>query len=92
MQAFNNAHERYFGMSLAEILGEDSNNFALPHVLVSSVKVKRKFSAGDDDGPGEPYLEMEWESASGKYKFRVEMDEGQARHILEQFYGGRIRR
>ena len=92
MKAFRNAHLRYLEMSPAAILAEDKNNFALPHASVSSLKIKRRLSPGDEDGPGDPYLELEWEASSGKYKFRVDMEEKDALEILNQFYGGKIRR
>jgi len=92
MKAFFNASQRYLEMTPAAILAEDKNNFALPHASVSSLKIKRRLEAGDEDGPGDPYLELEWEASSGKYKFRVDMEEKDALEILNRFYGGKIRR
>jgi hypothetical protein len=92
MKAYYNASSRYLEMTPGQILSEDKNNYALPHGAVSSLKVKRGMGAGDEDGPGDPYVEVEWESTAGKYKYRFDAEENDVVLILEQFYPGKIRR
>jgi hypothetical protein len=91
MKAFYNAHLRYLDMIPEQILAEDKSNFALPHASVSALKVKRRMEYGGEDGPGSPYLELEWEATSGKYKYRVDMEPEDTLELLNQFYAGKIR-
>ena len=92
MKAFYNAHLRYLDLTPEQILAEDKTNFAVPHAAVSALTIKRRMEMGGDDGPGSPYVELEWEAASGKYKYRVDMDEKDVLGIVGTFYGGKIRR
>jgi hypothetical protein len=45
-----------------------------------------------EDGPGNPYLDLEWEATSGRYKYRLDMEEKDTLELLNQFYAGKIRR
>ena len=92
MQAFYNASERYLALTPGQILAEDKNNFNLPHGSVISLKLRRGVSAGDEDGPGDPYIDVEWESQSGKYKFRFDQEEKELAVVLNRFYPGKIRK
>jgi hypothetical protein len=92
MKAFYSASSRYLSMSPEQILAEDKNNFALPHAAIYSLKLKRGLSPGDEDGPGDPYIDVEWESQSGKYKFRFDQEEKDLLPVLLQFYPGKIRK
>ena len=91
MKAFANVHLRYMDMNPDTILAEDKANFAILHASISSLKLKRKFRSGDDDGPGEEYLEMEFETASEKYKYQSGGDLNEVVKILEHFYKAKIR-
>lgn len=92
MKAFHNAHLRYFEMSPEVILAEDKDNFRLPHDSVLSLRLKTKFQGGDEDGPGDEYLEMEFSTSSGKYKFNCAYDSKETATLLARFYGQKIRR
>jgi hypothetical protein len=92
MKAFYNAHLRYLNMTPEQILAEDKSNFALPHTSVVALKVRRRMEYGGDDGPGNPYLELEWETTSGGYKYRLDMEEKDTLELLNQFYAGKLRR
>ena len=92
MKAFYGAHLRYNDMSPEAILAEDKDNFAIPYRSVSSLKIKSKFSGGDDDGPGDEYLELEFETAAGKYKFNSASASKETRAVFARFFGPVIRR
>ena len=92
MKAFYSAHLRYLEMAPEQILAEHKDNFALEHVAVSGVRLRRGFEAGDEDGPGDEYTEIEFESNGNKNKYRVGLDGKEVYTILERFYPGRIRK
>ncbi len=91
MKAFYSAHLRYYDMAPETILAEDKANFALTHASVSEVKVKTKVDGGDDDDPGEEYLEVEFTAAAGKFKFNCKSDARETAEVLGRFYGTKIR-
>ncbi len=92
MRAFGSAHLRYLEMNPQQILAENKDNFAIDHSSVSLVKVKRGYEAGDEDGPGDEYTEVEFQTAAEKYKFRSSMDIKEVLEMLNNYYQGRIKR
>jgi len=90
MKAFHSAHLRYLEMSPEQILAEHKDNFAMEHAAVEAVRLKRGFEAGDEDGPGDAYTEIGFESNGNKYKYRIGLDIKEVYAILERFYSGRI--
>jgi hypothetical protein len=92
MKAFYNAHQRYFEMSPETIMAEDKDNFSISHDSVYRLNVKSKYSGGDEDGPGDEHLELEFECSSGKYKFQSALATKEVLELLGRFYGPKIRR
>jgi hypothetical protein len=92
MRAFGSAHLRYLEMTPQQILAEHKDNFAIDHNSVSLVKVKRGYEAGDEDGPGDEYIQIEFVTMAEKYKFRCSLSEREVLEILNNFYQGRIKR
>jgi hypothetical protein len=92
MKAFYGAHLRYNDMSLEAILAEDKDNFAMPYASVSALKIKTKLSGGDDDSPGNEYLELEFETSAGKFKFNSASASKETRAVFDTFFGSKIRR
>jgi hypothetical protein len=92
MKAFYSAHLRYLEMTPEQILAESKDNFAFEHNAVTGIRLKRGYEAGDEDGPGDEYVEIEFETAGSKNKYRVGLDIKEVYAILERFYSGRIRK
>jgi len=92
MKAFGNAHLRYLELTPDQILAETPGNFAFDHRSVSTVIVKQRFEAGDEDGPGDPYVEVEFVTPMGKYKYRVPLELNDVLEMLNNFYAGKIKR
>lgn len=91
MKAFYSAHLRYYNMDPEAILVEDKDNFVIPHVTVNSLKIKTKLSGGDDDGPGDESLELEFDTSGGKYKFNCANASKETRALFTNYYGPKIR-
>jgi hypothetical protein len=91
MKAFYSAHLRYNDMMPEAILAEDKDNFAIPYSTVASLKIKTKFSGGDDDGPGDELLELEFDTSGGKYKFNCADASKETRALFTNFFGPKIR-
>jgi hypothetical protein len=91
MKAFYSAHLRYNDMAPEAILAEDKDNFVIPYSTVTYLKIKTKISGGDDDGPGDELLELEFDTSSGKYKFNCANVSKETRAIFTNFFGPKIR-
>jgi hypothetical protein len=92
MKAFYNAHLRYLEMTPEQILVENPANIALENAAINVVKIKRGFEAGGEDGPGDEYVEVEFESSGNKYKYRVSLEYKDVYEMLERFFPGKIRK
>lgn len=75
-------YEKYFGMNPDDILKEDPSNFALEISSVQSVKVHDR---SDDD---KSYYDIEFNTASGKFKFRYNSNPKDA---LQKAFPGKVK-
>jgi hypothetical protein len=77
-------------MAPQNILSETPGNYAIDDSSVSKVNVKLKPNSKGGSGDFENDLEIEFESAMGKYSFR--MDEySENVELLKQVFGDRVK-
>jgi hypothetical protein len=92
MRALGAAHMRYLEMTPEQILAETPGNFPIDHSSVASVSIRVVYEPTNEDGPGDPYTETEFDTAGGKFKYRLRVQAKDVAEILNKFYPGRIRR
>ena len=92
MRAKGAAHLRYLEMTTWQILAETPGNFAIDHASVASVSVRVVYEPTNEDGPGDAYTEIEFDTAGGKLKYRLRMQAKDVVETLNNFYPGRIKR
>jgi hypothetical protein len=91
MRALGDAHTRYLEMTPGQILVETSGNFAIDHAAVAVVSVRIVYEPTNEDGPGDPYTEVEFDTGSSKYKYRLRMRAKDVVKLLNNFYHSRIK-
>ena len=70
------------------VLCETQGNFAVSNGSMSEIKLKLKTVGNQDNNQRE--FEVEFKSSSGKYKFRMDENNGYV-NALKQVYGDRVK-
>jgi hypothetical protein len=91
MRALGAAHTRYLEMPPWQILAETGGNFAIDHASIVYVNLRVVYESTNQDCPDDLYTEIEFDTTSGKLKFRLRMLTKDVIEILKNFYPGRIR-
>jgi hypothetical protein len=89
-QATGMVHFRYLEMSPSQILAETPGNLAIEHNGVASVNVRQVYEPTGDEGPGDPYTEVVFNTNRGNFKFRLRMQPRDVLQVARRFYLGRV--
>lgn len=92
MRAPGKVHEHYLTMTPAQILAETPGNFAIDHAYVACASVREGYEPTNADGPGDPYVQIEFATNGGILKFRLRSTVKEVMQTLNNFYPGRITR
>jgi hypothetical protein len=77
-------------MSPSQILAETPGNLAIEHNGVASVNVRQVYEPTGDEGPGDPYTEVVFNTNRGNFKFRLRMQPRDVLQVARRFYLGRV--
>jgi hypothetical protein len=91
-RAVGSVHLRYLEMTPEQILAETTSNFAIDHASVASISVRVGYELSNQDVPGDPYTEIGFDTAVGKFKYRLRMQAKDVAETLNNFYPGKITR
>jgi hypothetical protein len=84
----NNYWARYKGMTPDQILLETQGNFAIENQLIQKIKVKDECD-NDDDGGSKTQYEIEFETVTGKFKFKTAFDP--KKQLIQIFGAGLVK-
>ena len=90
MRALGSAHLRYLEMTPEQILAETPGNFVIDHATVATVSIRLINEPISDDGSGDSYVEVVFNTSGGWFKYHVSMRIKEVVKIIGSIYPGRV--